>query len=86
MSIIDWKNFVEALSFVEKILQNDPSQIYSKMDFVTRDHYRHFIEHFAKKSLCTEWEVASQAIKLAEEAKKRDNRIRTTHGIDGCTG
>jgi Cellobiose phosphorylase len=79
LSIIDWKKFVEALSFVEKILQNDPSQIYSKMDFVTRDHYRHSIEHFAKKSLCTEWEVASQAIKLAEEAKKRDNRIRTTH-------
>ncbi len=79
LSAIDWKDFVEALSFVEKILQSDPARIYSTMDFITRDHYRHSIERFAKKSSCTEWEVASQTIKLAEEAKKQDNRTRNTH-------
>src|SRR6185295_14966185 len=46
----DWREFVEATSVVESILRQDPAQVYPKMDFPTRDRYRHAIEDSAKRS------------------------------------
>lgn len=79
LSAIDWNKFVEELSFVEKILRTDPAQIYATMDFATRDHYRHSIENLAKNSSHTEWDVALETVKLAENAKKEAWHIRNTH-------
>ncbi len=41
---MDWKEFVETLSLVEKTLRSDPADVYSGMDFSTRDRYRHSVE------------------------------------------
>lgn len=79
LSAIDWKDFVEKLSFVEAVLRNDPAQIYSTMDFATRDHYRHSIERFAKESSYSESEVARQAVLLAEKAELEKKHTRDTH-------
>jgi cyclic beta-1,2-glucan synthetase len=65
LDAIDWRMFVESLSIVEQTLLSDPAGIYSKMDFGTRDHYRHIIERIAKRSPLTEQAVASQAVQLA---------------------
>jgi cyclic beta-1,2-glucan synthetase len=65
LSAIDWQEFVETRSFVEQILREDPSGVYSGMDFATRDRYRHVIEKIAKNSLNSEEEVARHAIHLA---------------------
>ena len=46
----DWREFVETMSVVENILRDDPSRFYRKMDFATRDRYRHVIENIAKSS------------------------------------
>jgi len=64
----DWREFVESMSVVEDILRNDPSQLYRKMDFATRDRYRHIIETIAKNSKLSQGEVARQAIQLAQNA------------------
>jgi cyclic beta-1,2-glucan synthetase len=45
---VDWRDFVEQMSVTEQIFCQDPSQIYSKMDFATRDRYRHALEALAK--------------------------------------
>jgi len=68
----DWREFVESMSVVENILREDPGQLYRKMDFATRDRYRHVIENLAKKSLLSEGEVAQKAIQLALEAARED--------------
>jgi cyclic beta-1,2-glucan synthetase len=47
---LDWREFVESMSHVEKVLHSDPAGAYLSMDFNTRDHYRHIIEKIAKKS------------------------------------
>lgn len=47
---IDWQTFVETLSVVEKSLLTDPSGVYGKMDFNSRDQYRHAIEAIAKQA------------------------------------
>ena len=51
LGAIDWQEFVETRSFVEQILREDPSGVYPKMDFATRDRYRHVVEKIAKNSL-----------------------------------
>ncbi len=65
---MDWRKFVETMSSVEQILSKDPGGVYCKMDFTTRDRYRHVIENIAKKSDLSEEEVAQRAIRLAQES------------------
>jgi len=64
---IDWREFVETMSIVEQILCEDPGDVYGKMDFATRDHYRHVVERAAKRSKLSESEVARNAVQLASE-------------------
>lgn len=66
LSAMDWREFVESTSVVERILRGDPAGIYASMDFATRDHYRHVVERLARHSAPTEAEVAQAAIELAE--------------------
>jgi cyclic beta-1,2-glucan synthetase len=63
----DWRLFVETMSSVEHTLCKDPDGIYSKMDFTTRDSYRHAIEKIAKRSTFSEEEITQKAINLARE-------------------
>lgn len=80
LGAMDWRNFVESLSFVDQQLRRDPANLYSNMDFTTRDRYRHVIELTAKHSTLTEWEVARKAVELAENhAKANDYQGAATH-------
>jgi hypothetical protein len=67
LSAMDWRKFVDTLSTVEQTLREDPAGIYDRMDFATRDHYRHIVEEVAKKSRLSEKEVAREAIELARQ-------------------
>ncbi|HEV3008954.1 MAG TPA: glucoamylase family protein, partial [Burkholderiales bacterium] len=64
LGAMEWREFVEALSVVERALREDP--VYGAMDFATRDRYRHAIERIAKASPLAEGEVAREAIRLAQ--------------------
>jgi cyclic beta-1,2-glucan synthetase len=72
LSALDSKAFVEGLSVVEKALQGDPAGVYPRMDFLTRDRYRHAIESISRRSEVSEDEAARTAVRLAEEASKRE--------------
>jgi cyclic beta-1,2-glucan synthetase len=77
---MDWPQFVETMSAVEQILCKDLGGVYGKMDFTTRDRYRHVIEKIAKSSPPSEEEVAQIAVRLAQEgAVKKGNEDRTAH-------
>ncbi len=62
---LDWKEFVEGQSATEKILRKDLSGQYSMMTFGTRDHYRHIVEHIAKRTQKPEEEIANAALGLS---------------------
>jgi len=80
LEAIDWREFVESLSKVEEVLRQDPADAYAKMDFATRDQYRHVVERIAKKSGWTEVEVARQAIAMAGERMHAETeRARSAH-------
>ncbi|MEP6725917.1 MAG: glucoamylase family protein [Bacteroidota bacterium] len=67
LGAMDWRTFVESNSIVEKILLQDKNGVYGKMDFATRDHYRHVVEMIAKKGASSEEEVARIALQLVHE-------------------
>src|SRR5690606_41338589 len=61
----NWLKFVEELSPVEAVLRGDPARVYARMDFASRDHYRHAVAGFSRESGMTEHEVAVRAVRLA---------------------
>ncbi len=61
----DWRDFVETMSVVEQTLRADPNGVYGRMDFATRDRYRHATESIAKRGRLAEGEVARKAVDLA---------------------
>ncbi len=80
LSAWDWRSFVEAASGVNRILLADPADVYRRMDFATRDRYRHAVEALARHSRLTEAEVAEKAVGLAEAAARAQGREdRTAH-------
>ena len=80
LGAMDWREFVETMSVVEQTLREDPGGVYGKMDFATRDRYRHVVEKLAKGSRLSEHEVAGKAIRLAREgADKQGGEDRAAH-------
>lgn len=65
VSAINWKEWFEALSHVDMILRNDPSGIYSRSDFITRDRCRKVIEILALKLKRSEVDIAQECVVVA---------------------
>src|SRR4029077_2020287 len=68
LGAMDWREFVETTSMVERVLREDPAGLYGVMEFATRDQYRHVTEKLAKASTLSEGEVARKAVALAQAA------------------
>ncbi len=80
LGALDWREFVETMSQVDQTLRLDPAGVYAKMDFSTRDRYRHSVETISRHSGLLESEVARKAIQLAEaSARERGIQDRTAH-------
>ncbi len=63
MSVVVWAPAVEPLVAFEPILRHDP--VYPRMDDATRDRYRNIVAHLARRSDCSEVQVAQVAVDLA---------------------
>jgi cyclic beta-1,2-glucan synthetase len=74
LDAIDWKVFFSATSRVEAILRTDPSLVYGRMDFVTRDSYRKVVEAVAWATGRSETDVADLAVEFARGGEKDERR------------
>jgi cyclic beta-1,2-glucan synthetase len=78
-----WKEVFEALSAVDRLLEQDPAGAYPLMDFDSRDSYRQKVATLAKYSPSTESEVAEAAVKFADDAAAVSDgspaAVRRTH-------
>ena len=80
LGALNWKDFVESMSEVERVLKQDPQGIYSQMDFFTRDAYRHGIEAISARGDLSEIEVAESAVELSKEGlKNKGVKDRSSH-------
>jgi len=64
----NWAEFFEGVSLVQQILNNDPADVFRRMDFESRDKYRHEIEAIAEKYKVSELTVAKTLEKMALKA------------------
>ena len=67
ISAIDWVSFFERTNLSEQILRADPAGVYGRMDFESRDRYRHIVEDLSKGCELTEAQISETVIRLAGE-------------------
>ncbi|HVP38628.1 MAG TPA: glycosyltransferase family 2 protein, partial [Candidatus Saccharimonadales bacterium] len=65
---LDWNEYVEEVSLIERILQRDPPGVYGRMEFTSRDRYRHAVESLADPTGEAQIRVALRAIESARQA------------------
>ena len=80
LSSIDWPLFFERVSLVEQILREDPAGAYARMDFPTRDRYRHSVEELAKRARTHEQDGREARRRAGAEAQ-RDAPERSAHHV-----
>src|SRR5205807_3950821 len=71
LSTLDWRDFFESVSLIDPLLGQDPAGVYSKMEFASRDRYRHVIERISKRTHKGEVEIARAAVDLARRAAEK---------------
>ncbi|MEW6363234.1 MAG: hypothetical protein AB1714_01195 [Acidobacteriota bacterium] len=67
-STLDWSQYFEDVSPVERVLQRDPAGAYSNMDFLSRDRYRQAVEELAEPTGEAQLRVALRAVESARLA------------------
>jgi cellobiose phosphorylase len=75
----DWSEFFESVSLVEQVLHRDPAGVYGRMDFRSRDRYRHAVEELADPSGEAQVRVALKSIELARRAAESSSEVREAH-------
>ncbi|MFZ3130691.1 MAG: glucoamylase family protein, partial [Desulfosporosinus sp.] len=78
----DWPRFFEEVSLVESEFRKDPSGVYCKMDFPSRDAYRHQVEKIARHFKVSELVVARKVLSRAERAYKQGESLASHVGYD----
>jgi cyclic beta-1,2-glucan synthetase len=79
-STLDWSRYVERVSPVEQILKRDPAAMYTRMDFQSRDRYRHVVEELAEPNGEAQVRVALRAVESARQAAElKSSGDRTAH-------
>ncbi|MGD1148848.1 MAG: glucoamylase family protein [Thermoanaerobaculaceae bacterium] len=68
---LDWSPFVELVSPLEEILRRDPAGVYPRMDFASRDRYRHAVEDLAEPTGEAQVRVALRTVESARRAAER---------------
>ncbi len=66
-STLDWSQYFEAVSRVERVLQCDPAGVYGSMDFLSRDRYRQAVEELSKPTGEAQLAVALKAVERARQ-------------------
>ncbi len=76
---LDWRDFFERTSCVEAVLMSDPADIYVKMEFASKDYYRHKIEKLSEYMGISEVYIARKAVECALDADPAPDREYLRH-------
>lgn len=78
ISELDWNDFFESVSVLEKLLRQDPAGIYAEMDFKTRNLYRNEVEKLARNSEYTEITLTEYLLKYARQFSLKEGVSEVT--------
>ncbi|HUK35699.1 MAG TPA: glycosyltransferase family 2 protein, partial [Vicinamibacterales bacterium] len=79
VSSFDWSEFFESVSLVEQVLRRDPVAVYGRMDFASRDRYRHAVEEMAEPTGDAQVRVALKSVERARQIAERRPEAREAH-------
>ena len=79
ISTFDWSEFFESVSLVEQVLQRDPAGVYGRMDFRSRDRYRHAVEELAAGTGEAQLLLALKSVERARQVHVRTPDARAAH-------
>ena len=71
-STLDWTQFVETVSLVERVLQRDPAGVHARMEFLSRDRYRQAVEELSERTGEAQVRVALRAVESARQAAEAE--------------
>ena len=71
-STLDWAEYVEQVSLVERVLQRDPAGVHGRMEFLSRDRYRQAVEELAEPTGEAQVRVALRAVESARQAAETE--------------
>lgn len=66
ISAIDWEELFNNVSFIEGIFNDDPANIYPKMDLESKNSYRSRVEYIAHRLKISEIHIAKKCIECAK--------------------
>ena len=81
LSTLDWREFFESVSLIDSLLASDPAGEYARMDFTTRDHYRHVIERLSRRTGIAELEIGERVLDLARHEEHTDIRTEVAKHV-----
>src|SRR4030095_7009446 len=76
---IDWRDYVEGVSLVDNVLRRDPSGVYSRMDFLSRDRQRRAVEELAEPTAESQIRVALKAVETARQVASQSRKRPAAH-------
>ena len=79
ISTFDWSEFFESVSLVEQVLQRDPAGVYGRMDFRSRDRYRHAVEDLAAPTGEGQLLLALKSVERARQVHVGSPDAREAH-------
>ena len=79
VSTVSWEAFVERASRVDRILAQDPLNVYARMDFESRNQYRAVVEKLSRSTGLDEPHTAAAALALAVESQAAGAPERQQH-------
>jgi cyclic beta-1,2-glucan synthetase len=79
ISSFDWSEFFESVSLVEHVLHRDPAGVYNRMDFRSRDRYRHAVEELAAPTGEGQLRVALKSVERARRVAEVTPDAREAH-------
>jgi len=79
ISSFDWSEFFESVNLVEQVLQRDPAGVYGRMDFRSRDRYRHAVEELAAPTGEAQLRVALKAVEYSRRTGEESPGARGAH-------
>lgn len=76
---INFLEIFEKINGVEEILKKDPAQVYSKMDYKTKEYYRGKIKEISKKTKISEIYISRKILELSEENYQKQGINKQSH-------
>lgn len=72
---VNFLSLFEEINGVEDILKKDPANVYSKMDYKTKEYYRNEIKQISEETKISELYIAKRAVELANNYINKEDSI-----------